>query len=98
MKRADTCVLNLLFQVRLGKGSKIGVEMASSQLVEIQPSVVVLFRRRYLIVRMVCCQVFGAEPIANGSPLAKFIFINRLHVSFMISVASISLHQHLHSL
>lgn len=98
MKRADTCVLNLLFQVRLGNRSKIGVEMASSQLVEIRTSVVVLFRRRFLIVRMVRCQVFGAEPIANGPPLAKLIFIKRLHVSLMISAASIGLRQHLHSL
>ncbi len=92
------CVLNLLFQVRLGKRSKISMEMASSQLVEIQTSVVVLFRRRYLIVRMVCCQVFGAEPIANGPPLAKLIFIKRLQVSLMVSVASSGLRQHLHSL
>lgn len=96
MKRADTCVLNLLFQVRLGKGSKKGVEMASSQLVEIQPSVVVLFRRGYLIVRMVAARY--SAPNLLQPPLAKLIFIKRPHVSLMISVASISLHQHLHSL
>ena len=60
-----------------------------SQLVKIQAALIVLFWRRYLNIRVVCCQILGPKSIANRAPLTKLVLTRRIYVSLVISLSSL---------
>ena len=67
------CALNLLARVSL----KVLCSTFATflQFVQIQTTVVILFRKLFLNTRMIRRQIFSSELIANWSPLTEFIFI-----------------------